>query len=137
MRRSASGFPIAIAFGAILFVPVGGAQAQDGREEGPLEIEKCQTIDKAGSYKLVNNLTFTGTTGACLSITADDVTIDLAGFTISGPGGGSESDGQPTNTAIAATTPPLEGIAVRNGSISGFGIGVDLPGRGILGSSIR
>ena len=31
-----------------------GAQAQDARQEGPIEIEKFQTIDKSASYKLVS-----------------------------------------------------------------------------------
>jgi hypothetical protein len=93
-------------------------QAQNARE-GPREIEKCQTISQPGSYKLVNNLTFTGTTGVCLSITADFVTIDLAGFTISGPGPSLLNRA----TAIAADR---AGITVRNGSISGFFVGVEL-----------
>jgi hypothetical protein len=37
-----------------------GAQAQDARQEGPIEIDKCQTISQPGSYKLVKNLTFNG-----------------------------------------------------------------------------
>jgi hypothetical protein len=85
MRRPAALFPIALALGAIILAPRAGAQEQGWRAEGPIEIEKCQTISKSGSYKLVNNFTFTGTTGTCLSITADFVTIDLGGFTISGP----------------------------------------------------
>jgi hypothetical protein len=86
MRRPAAFFPIALALAAITLAPVAGARA-DGREEGPFEVEKCQTIDMPGSYKLVNDLTFTATTGTCLLITADFVTIDLAGFTISRAGG--------------------------------------------------
>ena len=76
MGRRAAFFPIALALGVIILAPRAGGQAQDARE-GPTEIEKCRTIDKPGSYKLVNNLTFTGTTGVCLQITADFVTIDL------------------------------------------------------------
>ena len=106
-----------------------GAQAQDAREGGPIEIEKCQTIDKPGSYKLVKNLTFNGPAGsACLSITANFVTIDLAGFTITGtsPCVVSVPPFPTCPTAIEAggnTT----GITVRNGSISGhFNEGVHL-----------
>ena len=96
MKRSAAFFPIALAAAAITLVPLTGAQAQDFREEGPIEIEKCQTINKPGSYKLVKNITATGTTGICLPITADLVTLDLAGFTISGP----------SNAAEIAAVPP-------------------------------
>jgi hypothetical protein len=75
------------------------------------------TIDKPGTYTLVHNLPgpLSGP-GDCLEIAADFVTIDLAGFTISGPGGGA---------GIAALTSG-QGLAVRNGSISGFTIGIDL-----------
>jgi hypothetical protein len=126
MRRSVALFPIVLALGAIILAPVPGAKAQSA-QEGPREIEKCQTIDKPGSYKLVNNLT--ATTGTCLTITADFVTIDLAGFSITGKSGISR-------TAIAAVPPSggrLLGIAVRNGSISGFFTGVTL---GSLSSSL-
>jgi hypothetical protein len=129
MKRSGALFPIALALGEITLAPWASAQAQGSREEGPFEIEKCRTIDKPGSYKLVNDLTFSGTTtsgftfGTCLTITANFVTIDLAGFTITGPGLGFNS-----TTAIAAQSSSgnLRGIAVRNGSISGVGNGVAL-----------
>jgi hypothetical protein len=109
-----------LALGAITLTP-GLVRAQDFREEGPVEIEKCQTIDKPGSYKLVRDITFTGSTGACLLITADFVTIDLAGFTISGPGLPSI-----TTAILGPSTSSLQGIAVRNGSISNFSVGVGL-----------
>lgn len=74
-----------------------GAQAQDGRE-GPIEIDKCQTISQPGSYKLVNNLTVSGPSGGtCLPITVSNVTIDLAGFSIISL--------NPQAVAIAATPP--------------------------------
>jgi hypothetical protein len=109
-----------LALGVIIFAPVTGAKAQDAREEGPFEIEKCQTISQSGSYKLVNNLTFTGSSGACLMITASGVTLDLAGFTIS-----AHTSGFATTTAIL-TSGDLRGIAVQNGSLSGFQTGVNL-----------
>ena len=96
MRRPAALFPISLALSAMMLAPVAGA-----REQGLTEIEKCQTISEPGSYKLVNNLTFKGATGACLAITVDFVTIDLAGFTISGPGG-SLNPSAPLPNAIAA-----------------------------------
>src|SRR5690349_9570108 len=128
MRRAVQIFTLAL--GAIILAAHGGAQAQEG---GPIKIEKCQTINKPGSYRLVNNLTFFTSghsAGTCLPITADFVTIDLAGFTISrqpvGFGG----------TAIAAGD-NLSGITVRNGSISGFFIGVDLRGQASIVEGLR
>ena len=118
MERSSALFPIALAVvGAVMPAPWASAQAQ----EGSIEIEKCQTIDKPGSYKLVKNLTFTGSSGACLMITASGVTLDLAGFTISGRANPPFIE----STAILGSG-DLRGIAVQNGSVSGFWIGVDL-----------
>ena len=47
--RPATIFPFALALGALILAPRPGAYAQDSRQEGPIEIEKCQTIDKPGS----------------------------------------------------------------------------------------
>ena len=121
MSRAAA-FLSLLTFAAMILAPPGGAQAQDGREEGPIEIEKCQTISQPGSYKLVKNLTFTGSSGACLMITASGVTLDLAGFTISGR---TNVPPTPEITAILGSG-DLRGIAVQNGSVSGFQIGIDL-----------
>ena len=115
MTRPAAFFPIALALGVIILAPWDAVLAQDRREEGPTEIKKCQTIDKPGSYKLVNNLTSSNAIANCLAITADFVTIDLAGFAILGTRGG---------TAIRG--PSGTGITVRNGSIANFQTGVDL-----------
>jgi hypothetical protein len=111
MRQPALLLPIALALGAATLVPGRGAQAD------PTAITACQTINQPGSYKLVGNLAITGGAG-CLIVAADDVTIDLAGFSIIGQqaGGG----------GIQSAAPFLRGIAVRNGSISGFASGVAL-----------
>jgi hypothetical protein len=123
MKRSAALFPIALALGEITLAPWASAQAQGSREEGPIEIEKCRTIDQPGSYKLVNNLTgHFDANGNCLVITAGFVTIDLSGFLISGGF---------TGTGILAAA-GAGGIVVRNGSISGFDTGVDAGGSSIV-----
>ena len=111
MTRPAVVFPIALALGAVILAPTAGA-----REEGPIEIEKCQTISQPGSYKLVNNLTFKGPPGGiCLSITAS---FDLAGFAITNAH--PDDPGNPSGTAgIFAADDHGRGITVRNGSISG------------------
>jgi hypothetical protein len=135
MTKPAVFRPILLALGAMILVPAGGAQAQNAREEeGPMEIEKCQTISQPGSYRLVKNLTFSGPVGgSCLSITIGNVTIDLAGFTISGPFGFGPSPG----SAGIAAGDNNNGIAVRNGSISGFNAGVDLRGNGSIVEGLR
>jgi hypothetical protein len=126
-----------LAIGVVTLAPMASAQAQDSREEGPIEIEKCQTISKPGSYKLVKNISptsSTSTNGTCLVITASFVSINLGGFTITGFGG--------TGTFGIVATPSsgrLQGIAVRNGSIAGNGVelsaadGSIVEGLGIFG----
>jgi hypothetical protein len=108
-----------------------GAQAQDARE-GPIEIDKCQTISQPGSYKLVNNLTATGSAGSvCLSITANSVMIDLAGFMIA------SGESVFLWAAIEAGN-NTSGITVRNGSILGpFVAGVRLDGDGSTVEGLR
>src|SRR5215468_2407475 len=107
MRRPAAVFPIALALAAMGLVP----RADAGE---PTKIKECQTIAQPGSYELVANLNAGGRRNPCLFITADDVTIDLAGFFIFG-------DARTGPTLVAG--PGSSGIAVRNGSIAG---GVDL-----------
>jgi len=133
MKIPVAFFPVVLAFGAIIVAPRVGAQAQDSRQEGPTEIDKCQAISQSGSYKLVNNLTFNGPSGSsCLPITVSNVTIDLAGFSIISL--------NPQAVAIAATPPSgqvAEGIVVRNGSISGFNQGVVALGGGSIVEGLR
>jgi hypothetical protein len=112
MRRPVAFFTIVLTIGAIVLASEAGARET-------IKIKACQTISQPGSYELVDNLTATGAVD-CLVITADDVTIDLAGFSISGSG--------PSREGIRGG----RGIAVRNGSITGFEIGVDLGGDSIV-----
>jgi hypothetical protein len=109
MRRPATFFPIfLLTIGALVLAPSGGARA-DAPGEGPIEIDKCQTISHSGSYKLVNNISELTTNGIpggnCLVITAGFVTIDLAGFSI----------GFDRGIGVFSQD---SGITVRNGSIS-------------------
>jgi hypothetical protein len=99
-----------VTFAAVLASLSAGAYAQDAREEGPIEIDKCQTISQPGSYKLVKNLVLVAGTRDCLAISADFVTIDLAGFTISGP----TSPSPPAGFSVSgtATNPPAQNSAI-------------------------
>jgi hypothetical protein len=97
-------------------------RAQGFREEGPIEIEKCQTLNQPGSYKLVRNLSAPSGAKNCLVVGADFVTIDLAGFTISGTTSPQFTFGVTIDGFV------VQGVAVRNGTISGFNDAVDLDG---------
>jgi hypothetical protein len=130
MRRPVGLFLVPFILGTLVLAPAGGARA-DAPGEGPFEIDKCQTISDPGSYKLVNNLTATPNSD-CLVITANSVTIDLAGFSITG------STLYPVvkGTGIMAVD-NTRGVAVRNGSISGFGTDVYLAGEGSIVEGLR
>lgn len=86
-------------------------------------INTCVTILESGSYRVAKNLV---ATGDCLVVAASYVELNLGGFTITGDGTGSGvKDSDPLE---------LEGIDVRNGTITKFQVGIDLvsTGRGVV-----
>lgn len=93
------------------------------------KINRCQTIDQSGSYVLDRNLQ---AERDCLVVTANNVTIDLAGYTITGAG--IPSGGSGIRTAPAAV---LEGITVRNGTVTNFNEGIRLTGHHHVVEEIR
>ena len=81
MRRPAAFFPtFLLTIGALVLAPSGGARA-DAPGEGPIEIDKCQTISQPGSYELADNLT---ANGDCLVITADFAAASSVGYSPAG-----------------------------------------------------
>jgi parallel beta-helix repeat protein len=101
-------------------IPASAAGVQNARQQGPITISECRSIDQPGPYRLVNNLKAAGN---CLVVTVEGVTIDLGGFAISGDG---------TGTGIlvkqASGTIPQARIIVRNGDISNFAQALNLSG---------
>jgi len=89
------------------------------------------TITQQGSYKLSGNLTVSGATDG-IDINTDNVSIDLNGFTISGPVVCSESGPASSITCTWSSANGIKSssnnIAVRNGVIRGFGFGMSLLG---------
>jgi parallel beta-helix repeat protein len=80
------------------------------------------TISSPGMYYLNGNLTSTLTSGRAISINASDVTLDLMGFTLTGPG---KTSGLNDGIQIQALSSNVE---IRNGSIKncgGWGIYAD------------
>ncbi len=73
------------------------------------------TITSAGSYYLTTNLTVVGFNGNGISISADNVTLDLNGFFISG-------DGDVNNSGVQVIGPHYN-VCVRNGTIRNIGGG--------------
>jgi hypothetical protein len=73
-------------------------------------------ITRPGSYRLTHNLRHRGT-GAAIVITSGGVSLDLAGHALIGPGGK-----QGTGVLIEGA----HGVSLRNGTIQGFGFGVQV-----------
>jgi hypothetical protein len=86
----------------------------------PKSITSCGIgITATGAYVLNSNLTFTSTSGVCINVSANNVTIDLNGFVLTGKGG--------IASAIASAG---SGLTVTNGSITGFGLAIFDPPAG-------
>jgi hypothetical protein len=84
---------------------------------GPKPIKQPSTfpikINQSGSYIVTSNLVVTSKNQTVLKVTASYVTIDLGGFTISGPDNG--------GTGIGVAASSVANVLVQNGSVSGFG----------------
>jgi parallel beta-helix repeat protein len=74
------------------------------------------TISVSGSYRLSGNLTVPASKDG-IDVTANNVTIDLNGFSITAPGSSST-----TPLGINATNQAI--VTIENGSVIGFGTGV-------------
>ncbi|MBB4915363.1 right-handed parallel beta-helix repeat-containing protein [Streptosporangium saharense] len=88
------------------------------------------TDDEVGcGAVLTSNVTLTqdlSCAGDGLTIGADNVTVDLAGHTVSGDG-----------TGRGVAVGDRKGVAVRDGVISGFGLGAETVGGGVTFSRVR
>jgi hypothetical protein len=98
-----------------------------GATDGTIEINQAKVlaaggfpyqINASGSYRLTGNLTVPANEDG-IDVTASKVTIDLNGFSISGPGNSGA-----TPIGINAVNPSQ--ITVENGTVTGFGAGVEV-----------
>src|SRR4051812_30803007 len=71
------------------------------------------TINTRGSYYLTGNMTVSGAAAIGITVSSDNVTIDLNGFNLSAGGAG-------TGSGIFVSATRLN-VHVHNGTISGFG----------------
>jgi parallel beta-helix repeat protein len=104
--------------------------------KGPLPIKPPKTfpfvITQPGSYQLIGNLTVAAATNAII-IQADNVVLDLNGFTVQGNGGAAAGI-----AGIVATSTSARSITVKNGSVRAFpGNGINLAGRGHLVTDVK
>jgi len=78
------------------------------------------TISTAGSYKLISNITCSDTSAeAAIKITASNVTLDLNGFTVAGPG--KSASGTTYGVyAMGTITTPIYNILIKDGNVRDF-----------------
>jgi hypothetical protein len=130
-RNSSKKFVIA----AALIVTMAGAQRADGATaDGVVLIDQSRalagsvtpgdapgfpiTISVPGTYRLTSNLAVGA--GPVIEIAADEVTIDLDGFSISA------QSGARTVAILSPTNSPHTNLTIRNGTIAGFSFAVFL-----------
>lgn len=108
--------------------------ASAGAVDGTIEINQVKAlvagfpyvISASGSYRLTGNLTVSSTGADAIDVNASHVTIDLNGFSITGPGASSSGSG------IAGT--PANDLTVENGAITGFQNGLSIGTNSIVKS---
>ena len=96
---------------------------------GPKKLKQPGTlplvISQPGSYVLAGNFTVPDANTTAISITADNVTLDLGGFSIIGPtscsGGPPVTGCAPTGSGNGIDGPGANDVTVTNGSIKGMG----------------
>jgi len=127
MRSKAWGF---VLFGAMAMLALAGSA---GAVDGTVEINQAKvlagsgfpfTIGTSGSYRLTGNLTVPASTNG-INVTANNVTIDMNGFSITGPGSTSGLVNGVSASGIADVT-------VENGTITGMGLAIVLGNFGIV-----
>jgi parallel beta helix pectate lyase-like protein len=88
-------------------------------------------INQGGSYRLKSNIVVPDANTTAISITADDVTLDLNGYAIKGPtvcSGSPIVSCTPTGTGIGIDA-SADGVTVQNGTVRGMGsYGIRLSG---------
>ena len=84
-----------------------------GSAPSPTSLTDCGPIATAGSYVVAQNLTTAS--GDCIDVQAPDVSLDLGGYTLSGNGSG---------TGIRLLS-GATGVYIHNGTVTGFGTGVE------------
>src|ERR671919_594314 len=101
----------------LLFAVVGSfsmqtALAQDG--PGVRPVTKAMTITQSGSYILLRDIAL-GQPGSAIVIAADNVSLNLNGHALVGPG---------SKQGIGIDIAGVNSISVHNGTIAGFGTGI-------------
>ena len=111
MRRGRIGKSIDVAGAAALMLALAAYPAA-----AQTKIKRPATfplkITKSGSYEMTENFIVGSTTLSAIKVSVNDVTIDMMGFSITGPAKG-------TGIGIDATT--ATDVTIQNGAVSGMG----------------
>jgi parallel beta-helix repeat protein len=103
--------------------------------KGPIQIKPPKTfpvvISQPGSYQLIGNLTVPAGGGNAINILANDVTLDLNGFTVQGTNGG-------VGIGISAGAVNQRNVTIKNGTVRGFASdGISLFGNGHIVTDVK
>jgi hypothetical protein len=133
---------VVFTFVTLLAVPA-WAQYQDSQGTGQ-SIYACTVITKPGSYVLAKNITATqrdlrtvpNRVPACIVIVADFVSLDLHGYTITGPGW---TDVGPFGISVTGNANDKWPSAthIRNGCVTNFERGINVEGLGHTVDGVR
>jgi len=93
-------------------------------------------ICQSGSYRLTGNLVNTDPNTTVINITADDVSLDLNGFAISGPVTCNTFQICSTATGAGISSLNNSNITVKNGTVRGTSIGIALNGSAPSGKGL-
>jgi len=112
----------AVFFAAVAMLAFAGSA---GAVDGTIEINQAKVlagsgfpydISASGSYRLTGNLTVSSTTADAIDVSANNVSIDLNGFSITGPG-------TPSGNGIEGL---VANLTVENGTVTGLGSGTGI-----------
>ncbi len=97
------------------FMPASALADDEAAFDNARPINGPTVITRSGAYRLKRNITLQHP-GTAILITADNVSLDLAGHTLAGPG----------KQGIGIHVKGVSGVRVRGGIVSGFAFGVQV-----------
>jgi hypothetical protein len=137
IRVSPTASRVRIKNGSVSGFGGGGILLEQGGPGGLGHVISNMQVTENGAYNLeirsgqttVEGLAAMSASGDAIHIAGSDVTLDLGGQSVRGSGSG-------TGIVLAGTPNPSR-VRIRNGSVSGFAIGVDMLGSGHVVTNLK
>jgi nitrous oxidase accessory protein NosD len=107
-----------VAITALAMPPRATAQATAAVLTPPRPIHGATVIDRPGVYALARHFKSNGT-GAAIAIRSGNVTLDLGGYTVTGPGG---------KQGMGISVEGVTNVRIAGGALRAFGVGVVVTG---------